>query len=71
MIYLKPNATEFENKIIDAIVQMDAQEVGRIADALRSNGYTYKQSWQLFNNLTGIGMPDYDELLYEADHSTT
>ena len=67
-----PNLEEsFAQKVRDSIEQMDAQEVGQIAEALRDNGYTYMQSWQLFNNLTGISMPDYDELLYEADHSVT
>ncbi len=56
-----------KEQISDAVTRNDARKAGRIADALRGDGWRYSNIAKLFNDASGIYTADFDALMYEAD----
>ena len=56
-----------KEQIADAVTRDDARKAGRIAEALRGDGWRYSNIAKLFNDASGIDAADFDLLMYEAD----
>ena len=57
-------------ELLHAIETGDAQRVGQVVDQLRfQHKLGYWDCFAIARELTGISAADWEELLYEADHS--
>ena len=59
---------QIEEKLVTAILEQDAAQIGHIVDVLRFQWkLNYTANYELARQLTGICEAEWDELLYEAD----
>lgn len=59
-------------KIVDvvrkAVKECNPRLAGKVSDHCRFKaGMNYEETYQFFNKHTGIGRPEFEELMYEAD----
>lgn len=54
-------------KLKKAIVEHDPVAAGEVVNGLRKMGCTYIDVFRLAERLTGISLPEWETLMYEAD----
>lgn len=55
------------DRIKKSVEEKNYKDIGNIVNFLWLKGLNHEQTFKVFNDLTGISLPEFDELLYQID----
>ena len=58
---------KLNDAIKTSVQEKNLEKINNIALFFRLRGFTHEQTFDIFHELTGIDLPEFDELLYQAD----